>query len=100
MNETVMEQARKAKSAARGLANVSSDVKNVALLAIADALTSQADAIKDSNASDVAQGLQRGLSAALLDRLTLTDLRIAAMSEGLRQIAALPDPVGQTVDGG
>src|SRR5207302_11495940 len=54
---------------------------------------------QDANASDVTAGRTRGLSDALLDRLTLNDKRIRAMAEGLRQIAALPDPVGQVVDG-
>lgn len=100
MNETVLEQARRAKTAARQLGGVSTQTKNTALLAIAGALIAQAEIIKDANASDVAAGRERGLTEALLDRLTLNDTRIAAMAEGLRQIAALPDPVGQVVDGG
>src|SRR5690348_3213624 len=100
MNEAVIEQARKGQVAARKLGTLSTSIKNLALLAIADALISQAEMIKDANTSDVTAARERGLSVALLDRLTLNDARILAMSEGLRQIAALPDPVGQVLDGG
>src|SRR5262245_30404328 len=99
MSEMVLEQARRAKAAARRLGTLGTDVKNAALHAMADALTAHAAAIKDANAADVAAGRERGLSEALLDRLTLNDKRIQAMAEGLRQIAALPDPVGQVIDG-
>jgi glutamate-5-semialdehyde dehydrogenase len=99
MSEVVMAQARRAKEAARKLAAVGTDRKNAALLAMADSLTAQAALILDANAADVEAGRERGLSDALLERLTLTPQRIGAMAEGLRQVAALPDPVGQVVDG-
>ena len=99
MSELVLAQATRAKEAARRLAGVGTNVKNAALLAMADALTAQAASILDANAVDVAAGRKRGLTEALIERLTLTPKRIAAMAEGLRQIAALPDPVGQTIDG-
>jgi len=99
MSETVLNQARRAKVAARRLATLSTDVKNAALLRMADTLVAQVPAIKDANASDLAAGRERGLSEAMLDRLMLNESRIEAMAEGLRQIAALPDPVGQIVDG-
>jgi glutamate-5-semialdehyde dehydrogenase len=99
MSEAVLEQARRAKAAARRLGTLGTDAKNAALRAMADALTSHAAAIRDANAADVAAGRERGLSEALLDRLTLNDKRMQAMAEGLRQIAALPDPVGQVLDG-
>jgi glutamate-5-semialdehyde dehydrogenase len=99
MSEIVLEQARKAKAAARRLATVGMNVKNTALLAMADALVAQAPALKDANAADVAAGRERGLTDALIDRLTLNDKRIQAMADGLREIAALQDPIGQVIDG-
>jgi glutamate-5-semialdehyde dehydrogenase len=99
MSEAVLEQARRAKAAARRLANVSTAVKNAALHAIAESLGAQVPAIVDANAADLAAGREQGLSDALLDRLALNGARIGAMAEGLRQIAALPDPVGAVIDG-
>ena len=61
-------------------------------------LDAQAGTLKQENARDLESGRANGLDEALLDRLELTDARIAAMSEGLRQIAALPDPVGEITD--
>ena len=100
MSESVLEMAQRAKRAGRKLAGTGTGIKNAALLAMADALTAQEAVLLDANAADVAAGKERGLSAALVDRLTLNPARIAAMAEGLRQIAALPDPVGQIIDGG
>ena len=88
-----------AKRAARELATVSSSVKDDALEAIAAALLERADEILEANARDVELGREAQLSDALLDRLTLTDRRIAEMAAGVRKIAALPDPVGEVIDG-
>ena len=99
MSEAVMAQARRANDAARKLAAVGTDRKNAALLAMADALTAQTALILDANAADVEAGRERGLSHALLERLTLDRQRVGAMAEGLRQVAGLPDPVGQVIDG-
>ncbi len=99
MSETVLDQARRAKSAAHRLATVRTATKNAALQGMADALVCHAAEILDANSTDVAAGRERGLSDALLDRLTLDARRIDSMAEGLRQIAALPDPVGQIIDG-
>ena len=99
MSDVVMEQARKAKAAARKLGTLGTATKNAALLAMAEALIAQAGLIKDANAVDVTVGRERGLSEALLDRLALNDKRIQAMADGLRQIAARPDPVGQVLSG-
>ena len=99
MSEIVLAQAMRAKKAARQLAGVGTNVKNAALLAMADVLMAQSASILDANAVDVAAGRERGLSEALIERLTLTPKRIAVMAEGLRQIATLPDPVGQIIDG-
>ncbi len=88
----------KAKRASRAMDRAETGHKDQALLAIADQIESGRDRIKAENAKDLAAGKARGLSAAMLDRLELTDSRIDAMAEGLRQIAALADPVGQVSD--
>src|SRR5690349_24560961 len=89
-----------AKTAARGLAATSSAVKNAALLAIAAALEARVDEILEANARDLEAGRESGLSDALMDRLRLDESRVRGMAEGVRAIAALPDPVGEVVDGG
>ncbi|MEN9573270.1 MAG: hypothetical protein RL514_1125 [Verrucomicrobiota bacterium] len=90
--------AQQAKAASRELAKLSTADKNAALLAMADALQASAPALQAANAKDMATGAAMGLSAAMLDRLKLDDKRIAAMAKGLREVAALPDPVGRTLD--
>ncbi len=100
MNTSVIQMAQRAKAAARPLGAIGTATKNAALRAMADALLANADRIRDANAADVAAGRESGLSEALLDRLTLTDSRIEGMAEGLRQVAALPDPVGEALGGG
>ena len=87
--------AREAKEAARVLANLSMAVKNDLLLAMAVGLERQADALKEANEKDLVAARERGLSAAMIDRLVLDDKRIRAMADGLREVAALPDPVGE-----
>lgn len=86
---------QQAKAASRALARASTQAKNHALLAIASAIREAADTLKQQNALDLAAGKAKGLDAALLDRLELTDSRIEAMAEGLEQIAGLADPVGE-----
>jgi glutamate-5-semialdehyde dehydrogenase len=90
--------AQQAKTASRALAQLSTEEKNRALHSMADALEARAPQLKDANAKDMATGAQMGLSSAMLDRLKLDDKRIAAMAQGLREVAALPDPVGRTLD--
>lgn len=85
----------KARAASSILAAVESKQKNDALNAIADRLVDQAEVLKTENAKDLQAGKEKGLQAAMLDRLALTDDAIAKMAEGLRQIAALADPVGE-----
>lgn len=97
VRQYVVEKARLAQKAARQLAAASTDVKNAALLAMAEALQQRSDEILRANAQDMEAGRQKGLSQALLDRLLLTEKRIADMAEGLRQVAVLPDPVGEVV---
>ncbi len=93
--QTLGEQAREA---AVVMSRADTAAKNAALLAIADAIDAAADTLKTENARDLQAGKANGLDAALLDRLALNDERIAGMSEGLRQIAALQDPVGDVTD--
>jgi glutamate-5-semialdehyde dehydrogenase len=84
-----------ARLAGRRLARAGTGAKNRALEATADALLASRAALAAANGADLEAGRAAGLDAALLDRLALTDARIDAMAEGLRQIAALPDPVGE-----
>lgn len=94
-----MEQlARRAKDASRALARLPTDARNRALLAMADSLPRQTDGLLAANARDLETGRALGLSAAMLDRLALNDARVAGMAEGLRQVAALPDPLGRVLD--
>ncbi len=83
-----------AREASRLLGRAETAAKNAALLAIADAIVAERERLVAANRKDLEAGRQRGLDAALLDRLELSDARIDGMAEGLRQIAALPDPVG------
>ena len=87
-----------AREASRAIARADSNAKNAALLAIASELESNAERIIAENARDLEAGRERGLDEALLDRLELNRERISAMAEGLQQIAALPDPVGEISD--
>ena len=89
---------QRARAAARDIGKAESGAKNTALQAIADLIDAQAKTLKQENSKDLEAGRAAGLDAALLDRLELTDARITAMSEGLRQIAALPDPIGEITD--
>jgi len=88
---------KSAKSAAQTLATLSTATKNDALLAIANALTDNADFILAENEKDLENGRTNGMSESLLDRLALSTERITAMADGIRQIAALPDPVGEVL---
>ena len=90
--------ARQAKAASRELARLTTAEKNACLLAMAEALEKNSAALKEANALDMQFAASHGLSAAMLDRLQLDDKRIAAMAKGLREVAALPDPVGKTLD--
>ncbi|HDP90111.1 MAG TPA: glutamate-5-semialdehyde dehydrogenase [Thioalkalivibrio sp.] len=92
------EVGRRARAAGRALARAETGAKNAALLAMADAIDAAAETLKVENAKDLEAGRKNGLDAAMLDRLTLDDARIAGMAEGLRQIASLPDPVGAISD--
>src|SRR3954464_10281205 len=89
-----------AKAAARPLAAAPSAVKDAALRAIADALEARVDEILEANARDLEAGRESGLSAALMDRLSLDAARVRGIAGGAGAMAGLPDPVGEVVDGG
>ena len=99
MRELVETRARAARDAARSLALASARAKNEALLAMARGLEEKAPAILDANRGDLDRARGQGHPRAFLDRLTLTDARVEDMATGIRQVAALPDPVGETVRG-
>jgi glutamate-5-semialdehyde dehydrogenase len=92
--------AARGRAAARVLRRLDTGTKDAALHAIADALLADQDAILAANADDVSEAEAAGTSAALLDRLTLDGPRLEALAAAARDVAALPDPVGQVVDGG
>ncbi|HMW50042.1 MAG TPA: gamma-glutamyl-phosphate reductase, partial [Cellvibrionaceae bacterium] len=87
-----------ARKASRVMAAADTQTKNQALIAIAGALEAQRAALKAANALDMQRGRDNGLEPALLDRLELSDKVINSMIEGLRQVAALPDPIGAITD--
>jgi len=93
--DEIQKEVAQTKKAARVLAKLSTSTKNRALLAMADALEAQSTYLSDENKKDLEAGKHKGLTGPLLERLTLTPTRISAMAEGLRQVAALPDPVGE-----
>jgi glutamate-5-semialdehyde dehydrogenase len=98
VTEHVTAKARAAKEAARVLALASTGAKNEALLQMARGLEEKVTPVLDANRADLVRGRAAGLTSAFLDRLTLTEARIEGMAAGLRQVAALPDPVGETAE--
>ena len=98
LTEQMTDLAKSARAASRELAKLTTAEKNLCLLAMANALAVSAPVLKSANAKDMETGAQMGLSAAMLDRLKLDDKRIASMAQGLREVAALPDPVGRILD--
>jgi glutamate-5-semialdehyde dehydrogenase len=99
VRELVEARGRAAREAARSLALASSRAKSEALLAMARGLDEKAPAIIEANRADLERARGQGHPRAFLDRLTLTDTRVEDMATAIRQIAALPDPVGETVRG-
>ena len=89
--------AERSRDASRALARLDAEKKNALLRAVADGIEKSADRIQSANAKDLEAGKKAGLSSAMLDRLTLTDKRISEMAKGMREVAALPDPVGKTI---
>ena len=95
ITQTMQAMGTKARRASREIARTSTDIKNQCLLATAEALQQQKQQILDANQKDLNAGKEKGLTGALLDRLALTDQRFQSMLEGLRQVASLPDPIGE-----
>jgi glutamate-5-semialdehyde dehydrogenase len=96
--EQMTQLARQAKTASRELARLTTAEKNTCLMAMAAALERNQPQITQANALDMAAAKVSGLGAAMLDRLKLDEKRIGAMAQGLREVAALPDPVGKILD--
>ncbi|WP_010323611.1 glutamate-5-semialdehyde dehydrogenase [Marinobacterium stanieri] len=96
--EYMTELGEQARAASREIARADTGDKNRALLAMADAIDASREVLVDANQKDMQNGREKGLDAAMLDRLELTPARIDGMIEGLRQVAALPDPVGGITD--
>ncbi len=97
--ELVHDTARRARAAAQELRVLTRDQKDAALLAMADALEANSAEIVAENEHDIARARENGTSDALIDRLTLTSDRIASIAQALREVAALPDPVGEVIRG-
>ncbi len=97
IKQYVLDKAKKAKSASRALANISTEIKNNALFKMAAGLEQSSDRLITENKKDLEAGEKKGLSSAMLDRLKLTPDRIKTMADGLREVAALPDPVGEII---
>ncbi|MGV9857086.1 glutamate-5-semialdehyde dehydrogenase [Gordonia sp. NPDC003425] len=97
--QVVHDLAKAARSASRTLSRMSAAAKNEALLAAADAVEAGTESILAANADDIARAEAAGIEASLLDRLRLTPERVVGIANGLRQVAALPDPIGELVSG-
>ncbi len=98
IKDYIHELGQKARAAGRIISGIEPGKKNQALLKIAEQIETDRDFLTRENQKDIKAGQDRGLEAALLDRLTLTPERIDGMIEGLKQIVALPDPVGEITD--
>ena len=99
MSQDVLDTARRAREASHGLALATRAQKDAALLAMADALLARSSEVLDANAEDVARAEADGTPPNIVDRLRLTPQRLEDMARGLRDVAALPDPVGEVVRG-
>ncbi len=97
LTDQIHDFGKRARVAARQLRQCSAEQKNAGLRAMADELVAAQDAILSANAKDLEKAKSAGLSAAMIDRLTLNPKRIAAMADGIRQVAELPDPVGEII---
>jgi len=97
IKQFVADKAKSAKAASRKLANLSTEIKNNALFKMAAGLEADSGRLMTENKKDLAAAEQKGLSKAMIDRLALNAERIRAMADGLREVAALPDPVGEVL---
>lgn len=98
LHEEMVEMGRRARAAGRQLAGLEAGIKNRILTAMADAIEADTPAILEANAEDLREAANGGLSAAMLERLKLDERRVASMAQGMREVAALPDPVGRILD--
>ncbi len=96
--EELIQKGIKAKAAASALAALTTEEKSELLMAIADNLLKNTDYILEENKKDIDAGINKGMNTGLVDRLTLTPERIDGISQGIRQIAELPDPIGEIID--
>jgi glutamate-5-semialdehyde dehydrogenase len=94
LKETIEGIARDAKQSARVLAKTSTTLKNEVLTLLADRILQNQDRIISTNQQDVIEARQKSLSPAMIDRMTFNPKRIQAMADGLKEVVALPDPVG------
>lgn len=97
--DTAQDRLARAKDASRSIARLTSDDKHRALSAIAGAIEAGVDSILEANAVDIARGRENGIGDALIDRLRLDAGRVAALAAAVRDVAALPDPIGQVLGG-
>jgi len=95
IHETIRSKAHAAKAAMRKLSRTSSDVRNRALLAVADSILTFKEKIQEANQIDLENGRRTGLAQPLMERLALNEKKISRMADNLRQVAALPDPIGE-----
>lgn len=93
----IHDMGRRARAASRELVKLSTEQKNTILLAMADEIVARESTILEENAKDLARAEENGLSKAMLDRLTLDSKRLAAIAQAVREVATLPDPVGETL---
>lgn len=98
LKDEVLKQAKTAKQTSRILATISTEEKNHALLQMAKTLWTEREAIFESNQQDVRAAKEQGIPTAKIDRLVITEKRLTDMIEGLKQLAALPDPVGEVLE--
>ena len=98
LNEIILNIALEAKKSARSLVSLSTEVKNNILISMANELQNQKEYIQQENEKDLIAGREKSLSPAMLDRLTLSDKVIQSMVDGLNEVAALPDPVGEIAE--
>lgn len=97
LKEQILDLGKRAHAASRLLARASTKQKNDALLRMADEVGAREETILEANLKDVTKATADGLSGAMIDRLTLTSKRIAGMASGIREVAVLPDPVGEII---
>ena len=97
LSDLILDYGKRARQAARALARLSTAQKNTALLAMADQLVARTEGILAANEKDLANAVGGGLTGSMVERLTLNPKRVAAMADGIRQVAALEDPVGKVI---